>query len=93
MILINDVTQIDASDILTFENEVGIGFPEDYKAFIIKSNGGIPKEDWLYNFFDKVTERKNTSVIRKFFSLTSDNSVLKNNLREIYNTMTNENYS
>lgn len=90
MILINDVTQIDASNILAFESEVGIKFPEDYKAFIIKSNGGIPKENWLYNFFDKVTERKNTSVIRKFFSLTSDNSVLKNNLREIYNTMTNE---
>ena len=43
MILINDVTQIDASDILTFENEVGIGFSEDYKAFILKSNGETPK--------------------------------------------------
>ena len=45
MILINDVTQIDASDILAFESEVGIGFPEDYKAFILKSNGGIPREE------------------------------------------------
>lgn len=93
MILINDVTQIDASDILAFENEVGIGFLEDYKAFMLKSNGETPKEDWLYNFFDKVTERNNTSVIRKFFSLISDNSVLRNSLRAIYNTMTNENYS
>ena len=62
MILINDVTQIDASDILAFENEVGIGFLEDYKAFMLKSNGETPKEDWLYDFFLIRSQREITHL-------------------------------
>jgi cell wall assembly regulator SMI1 len=90
MLLINSAEQIKAEDIAEFENEVGIKFPEDYKRFMLKSNGGTPKEEWLYDFFDEVTEAENTSVIREFFSLFSDNSVKMSNLREIYKIMTYE---
>ena len=57
---------------------------------MLESNGGTPKEDWLYDFFAEVTEAENTSVIREFFSLISDNSVKMSNLRAIYKIMTHE---
>lgn len=90
MTLINSAEKLSAEDITEFENEAGIKFPDDYKAFMLESNGGTPKEDWLYDFFDEVTEAKNTSVIREFFSLLQDESVKMRNLRKIYDIMTNE---
>ena len=90
MLLINSAEQINAKDIAEFENEVGKIFPEDYKRFMLKSNGGTPKEEWLYDFFDEVTEAENTSVIREFFSLFSEDTVKMGNLKKIYKTMTYE---
>lgn len=71
MTLINSAEKLSAEDITEFENEAGIKFPDDYKAFMLESNGGTPKEDWLYDFFDEVTEAENTSVIREFFFFTT----------------------
>lgn len=90
MTLINSAEKLRAEDITEFENEVGIKFPDDYKAFMFESNGGSPKEDWLYDFFDEVTETENTSVIREFFSLFKDDSVKMSDLRRIYKIMTYE---
>lgn len=90
MTLINSAEKLSAEDITEFENEAGIKFPDDYKAFMLESNGGTPKEDWLYDFFDEVTEAENTSVIREFFSLLQDESVKMRNLRKIYDIMTYE---
>ena len=90
MELINSAEKINTKHIAEFENEVGTKFPEDYKNFMLESNGGTPKEDLLYDFFDEVTEAENTSVIREFFSLFSDDSVKMSNLREIYKIMTYE---
>ena len=90
MVLINSAEKLNAEDIAEFENEVGIKFPEDYKRFMLKSNGGTPEEEWLYDFFDEVTEAENTSVIREFFSLFSDEAVKMSNLKKIYKTMTYE---
>lgn len=90
MELINSAGKISVEDIAEFENEVGMEFPEDYKNFMIEANGGTPKEELLYDFFDEVTEAENTSVIREFFSLFSDDTVKMSNLREIYKIMTYE---
>ena len=90
MVLINNAEKLSQEDIEEFENEVGINFPEDYKSFMLESNGGTPKENWLYDFFDEVTEAENTSVIRKFFSLFKDESAKFGNIRKIYNIMTGE---
>ena len=44
MLLINSAEKINAEDIADFENEVGIKFPEDYKTFMLKANGGTPDD-------------------------------------------------
>lgn len=90
MNLINSATKVYEEDVVEIENGLGIKFPEDYKAFIIQTNGGIPEEDMLYDFYDEVSELENTSIIRKFFSLYVDDTILKNNLKVIYTTMRNE---
>ena len=58
------------------EKSLGIKFPEDYKPFIIQNNGGISEKDMLYDFYDEVTEMENTSVIRRFFPICIDNSII-----------------
>lgn len=90
MNLINSANKVSEEEVIEIENGLGIKFPEDYKAFIIQMNGGTPQEDMLYNFYDEVSELENISIIRSFFSLYADDTVLKNNLKVIYNTMKNE---
>lgn len=90
MNLINGATKVSEEDVIKIENGLGTNFPEDYKSFIINTNGGTPKEDMLYDFYDEVSGLENTSIIRKFFSLYVDDTILKNNLKVIYNTMKNE---
>lgn len=58
MVLINSAEKLNAEDIAEFENEVGIKFPEDYKRFMLKSNGGTPEEEWLYDFLMRLQRRR-----------------------------------
>jgi cell wall assembly regulator SMI1 len=90
MNLINSATKISEENIIKIENDLDIKFPKDYKNFMININGGVPEEDMLYDFYDEVSEIENTSIIREFFSLYVDDTILKNNLKIIYNTMKNE---
>lgn len=58
------------------EAQLGISFPEDYKAFMLENNGGEPEEDWLFDFVDEVTKKQNTSVLRGFYKIyTNDKNV------------------
>lgn len=52
-----------------FEEKWNISLPEDYAAFLLQNNGGSPEEDCLFDFFDEVTERKNSSTIRDFYKI------------------------
>lgn len=90
MNLIDSAIKVYEEDVVEVENSLGIKLPEDYKEFIIQMNGGTPDEDMLYDFYDEVLELENTSIIREFFSLYADDTILKNNLKVIYNTMKNE---
>lgn len=91
MILLNSAEKISSETMNRVEKSLGIKFPEDYKKFIINDNGGMPEKDMLYDFYDEVTERENTSVIRRFFSICIDNgNIFKYNLIDICNTMREE---
>jgi len=51
------------------EKKLGITLPEDYKAFLMRNNGGHTKPEMLFDFFDGTCENDNTSVIRRFFAI------------------------
>ena len=90
MNMLNCAEKISREEILKVENYLGVKFPEEYIAFIINSNGGRPELDMLYNFYDEISEQKNTSVIRRFFSVCVDESNQKNNIKLICNIMRKE---
>jgi len=53
------------SDISEFENEFQIKLPQDYIDFMLKNNGGVPEEDWIFDYIEN--GNANSSVIRDFF--------------------------
>lgn len=69
MKLLDSAAPLTRKDLCGLERQLGISFPEDYAAFMLKNNGGEPEEDWLFDFYNGVTERDNTSVIRGFYKL------------------------
>ena len=76
--------KITSEEIRSFEQDFSIVLPEDYKSFLEESNGGMPDGDYVFEFFDEVTERINHSVIQEFFILNINENGsyndLKNNL-------------
>ena len=58
-------TEISDKDIIQYENESNILLPDEYKLFLLKTNGGSPSKN-VYN----LTSKKNF-VIGHFFTLLS----------------------
>ena len=67
MKLLDSAAPLTQEDLCSLERQLGITLPEDYAEFMLRNNGGEPEEDWLFDFYDGVTERDNTSVIRGFY--------------------------
>ena len=77
----NSGEKITSEDIRGFEQEFSIVLPEDYKSFLEESNGGMPEGDYVFEFFDEVTERINHSVIQEFFILNINENGSYNDLK------------
>lgn len=81
--------KITSEEIRSFEQDFSIVLPEDYKSFLEESNGGMPDGDYVFEFFDEVTERINHSVIQEFFILNTNEdgsyNDLKNNCMNLWN--------
>lgn len=69
MKLLDSAAPLTRKNLCNLERQLGISFPEDYAAFMLKNNGGEAEEDWLFDFHDGVMEGDNTSVIRSFYKI------------------------
>lgn len=68
MVLIeNYLEKVSLEEVKVFEDKVGLVFPDDYKKFLIKHNGGTPSLD-NFNFYGK----EEGSTIKRFFGVTSN---------------------
>lgn len=92
MKLFDSAAPLTRNEIGKLEKQLGVSFPEDYVAFMLRNNGGEPENDWLFDFHDGVTERDNTSVIRGFYKiyLHDDDAPSYDDLVKICNTMWEE---
>lgn len=70
--------------ILKFENELNIQLPLDYKNFMLKNNGGIPKKDWAFDFVDTETNSITSSLITCFYVIYPEETDEDDDLRTIY---------
>jgi hypothetical protein len=57
------------ADIKAFETKIGVGLPEDYKAHLLRFNGGFPRRDTFLKGNDEF-------VVNKLFSIGSGNMTL-----------------
>lgn len=57
------------ADIEAFETRIGKTLPEDYKAHLLRFNGGFPKRDTF-------VQNKEQFTVNKFFSIGSGNMTL-----------------
>ena len=48
----NSSKQLTDLDINRFEKTFHIRLPQDYKEFMLKSNGGRPTDDWGFDFIE-----------------------------------------
>ena len=53
----NSGGKITSENIREFEQKFLLTFPDDYKSFLEKNNGGMPDGDYVFEFFDEVTEK------------------------------------
>lgn len=60
---------ISGQDIMKLESLIGLQLPEDYKAFLLKYNGGVPELN-LFHF--KMGNTENTTDIQYFFGISKD---------------------
>lgn len=78
--------------IMKFEEKFGISLPKDYKEFMLENNGGETEDDYLFDFYDNVFKKNNTSVVRSFFRLYEDKNddVVYDDLEKICEIMWKE---
>ena len=75
--------KVDDKFISSFEQELNINLPEEYKAFMIKNNGGMPEDDVVFDYYDNVTESQKRAVIQEFYIMYSENNFEVDNIRNI----------
>lgn len=83
--------QLTGQDLSDLEDALGQTLPADYKDFMLKANGGTPKEDLAFNYSDVTTNRSNDTDLRELFILYKEehNDAFDDILR-IYNSMVDE---
>ena len=74
---------INSKMISTFEQELNVSLPEEYKAFMIKNNGGMPEDDVVFDYYDNVTETQKRAVVQEFYIIYSENNYEVDNIKNI----------
>lgn len=90
MILTDNGTKLNLGSISKFETMLNIVLPDDYKIFMIDSNGGMPEEDWVFDFNDSITNTKKRSLIQNFFVIYLEDNFEVDNLKNVCNQLWND---
>ena len=75
-------TPLNDVEITQFEIQFQIELPQDYKAFMLKNNGGVPENDWAFDYVEK--GYANSSIIRDFFVLYVEETHAYDDLKKAY---------
>ncbi len=90
MILTDGGNKLNLDELKAFEREMNIILPSEYIEFMIDTNGGMPEEDFVFDYFDLVTEGEKRSLIQDFFVIYLDDNYEVNNLKNICNQLWND---
>jgi len=87
MIIVNSGAQLDKAALAEFETQYGIKLPEDYKAFMLRNNGGCPEDDMAFEFVDAASSKSTSAVINYFYILFSEATTRNTDLKVVYNNL------
>ena len=75
------------TSISAFEERLRIKLPDDYKSFLLKSNGGRPEKTWVFDFYDIHYERADSSVINDLYVLRDEDTTKRDDIIFVYKTL------
>ena len=90
MKLYDEGNKLTKEDIVKYEMELNIKFPEDYINFLLESNGGTPEEDLVFDFIDVVNNETNSTDIREFYIFYEENEDMYDDIMEVNSIMREE---
>lgn len=76
--------QLNEAMISEFEKQFDFKLPQDYKAFMLKNNGGTPKKNWAFDFVDTASGKSDSSGINYFCILYDEETENNDDLRASY---------
>jgi len=85
--------QLTEADILGLGKQFEVRIPDDYKAFMLENNGGIPEEDWAFDFIVYGGEDPTSSVINYFHTIYPQEEGGYDSLRRAFSISRDEGYS
>ncbi|MCL2080001.1 MAG: SMI1/KNR4 family protein [Oscillospiraceae bacterium] len=87
--LIKVGAKIDMSEVSLVEENLDVSFPQDFIAFILTTNGGVPEGDIVFEFKD-LNGDNDSSVVNRFYSIFPENLNDRNNAVKLYLSMRKE---
>jgi len=86
----NSSKQLTDLDIHEFEKKFHVRLPQDYREFMLKSNGGRPTDDWGFDFIEAGSSVHTSSVICDFLALNADSGKTYDDLGKTYKMLVEE---
>ena len=83
--------QLTNKSINSFEEQFAIKLPEDYIKFLLETNGGMPEEDWEFDFLEIDTLKYTSTIIQEFLVLYNEETTATDDLRKNYLIVKEEN--
>lgn len=91
MILYDEGIKLSEEDIISYEKELNIKFPEKYVEFLLESNGGTPEEDLVFDFMDSASNKKISTDIREFYVFYKNDESSYDDIIKVNIIMKNDN--
>lgn len=70
-----------------YEKILDIQLPMNYIEFILESNGGMPEEDLVFDFYDIVEKNNNTTDIREFYVFYDEDETAFDDIIKVNNNI------
>lgn len=90
MILIDEGKKLTREEVLQYGKQMKVVFPEEYINFLLISNGGTPEEDLVFDFIDKVSNKKNCTDVREFYVFYTDGDTSYDDIVKVNTIMKSE---
>lgn len=84
--------KLKTEDLLKYEKQLNLKFPEDYKLFMIEHNGGYPEKNIAFDFIDVLDNKSNSSDVNCFLIFYDEKNKELDDTIRVYTTILDNGY-